>query len=126
MPNRSNPESESASLQSAKERLLRHAGGNAQVAGSLCDAFIQEVPDLLRRLRLSEGEDPYPELIRAAHTLKSCLKYVADQDDIAFAIELEALAKSKVLPTSDQLDKMDQIANVWVNLVRQLQREWSA
>ncbi|MEM9645887.1 MAG: response regulator, partial [Planctomycetota bacterium] len=106
-----------------KQRLFKHCGGNSEIGISLCDAFLQEVPDLIARLRKNRTAPGSSELVRAAHTLKSCLKYVADDETVAAAAKLEADAKTDVVLDEERLDDLVKRSQNWMDRVRVLKEE---
>lgn len=73
-----------------RDRLLKVAGGDAATFECLIDAFLAEVPELCDELTAAIASHDAAVAKRAAHTLKSCLRYVAPESDYAPVIELEA------------------------------------
>ena len=72
-----------------RDRLLKVAGGDTATFECLIDAFLAEVPDLCDELTAAIANHDAAVAKRAAHTLKSCLRYVAPESDYAPVIELE-------------------------------------
>ena len=106
-----------------RERMKSHGGNQPEIVVSLCDAFLSEVPMLLRQLRSAVEKQDLKRLRIAAHTLKSCLRYVADEQDVAVAAEIEANAMTPDQVSSQQLEQVEAIAGLWTERVRQLRGE---
>ena len=106
-----------------RERLAGHGGNQPEVIASLCDAFLSEVPALGKRLRLAVQSGDPKRLKTAAHTLKSCLRYVADPDDVAVAASIEAAAENPGEISAGQLEAIDRIAARWIRRVRAYRKE---
>ena len=74
-------------------------------------------------LRSAVEKQDLKRLRIAAHTLKSCLRYVADEQDVAVAAEIEANAMTPDQVSSQQLEQVEAIAGLWTERVRQLRGE---
>lgn len=97
-----------------RDRLLKVAGGDAATFECLIDAFLAEVPELCDELTASIASHDAPGAKRAAHTLKSCLRYVAPESDYAPVIELEAsIGREDWGFAADAGPKAIAIANRW-------------
>ena len=109
-----------------RERMKAHGGHHPATVISLCDAFLEEVPALADRVRRSAETGDAATLRTAAHTLKSCLRYVADADDVSVAAHLESTSAQPEQITPDQLDSLEEIAEKWTRRVRHLRDEQTA
>ena len=72
-----------------RARLTKLCGGDQGTMESVCEAIVIEVPDLVRRLNRAAKSGDQKALKTAAHTLKSCLRYVAQENEINLAREVE-------------------------------------
>ncbi|WP_044300305.1 hybrid sensor histidine kinase/response regulator [Rhodopirellula sallentina] len=72
-----------------RKRLSKHCGGDESTIESVCDAITMEVPDLIRRLDRSAKDGNAKTFKTAAHTLKSCLRYIAAPAHNQLAADLE-------------------------------------
>ena len=106
-----------------RERLASHGGNQAEVIASLCDAFLSEVPALGKRLRSAVQSGDAKRLKTAAHTLKSCLRYVAEPEDVAVAASIEAAAENPGEISAGQLEAIDRIAARWIRRVQAYRNE---
>ncbi|KLU06560.1 sensory box histidine kinase/response regulator [Rhodopirellula islandica] len=91
------PHSESPAAEAAAEeawdwrsQLSKHCGNDPDTMDSVCDAFLMEVPSLLKNLTQGAKRGDANKLRSASHTLKSCLRYFAPQPDVAKAAEVES------------------------------------
>ncbi len=102
-------------------RLLKAAGNDPATARSLAEAFLEEVPLLCRNLTESLVQQDARAARIATHTLKSCLKYVADPSDWQVVERCEKLAiegnLKGVVPLEPQVQA---IAMRWVDRLQQL------
>ncbi len=103
-----------------QRRLSDLAGDDPQTIAAICDAFLEEVPQLVARLRESVETADSRSAARAAHTLKSCLKHVADDDDVALIHELEKRATGGLPLTKSHVDHAESIAQMWIEKVSQI------
>ncbi len=104
-----------------KAKMLRSAGGDSDTFIALIDAFIDEVPQLCETLRQAIEQGNIREVRRTAHTLKSCLKYVAPAADYEIAQRIELAAQTGDLETAARwLDDAQRVASQWVDRVRSL------
>ena len=118
-----------------RSQLMTHAGNSPEIAVSLCDAFLQEVPALLTKIsQCLDGievddivNDPRGQLFLPIHTLKSCLRYVAPSSDVQLAADLEKQVASETVAVSgqfrDDYEKLESTASNWVSRVRALRAE---
>lgn len=101
-----------------QRQLLKYAGNDSAIASSLCDAFLQEVPSLLQKIKSSLRSENSDGLHTAIHTLKSCLNYVATADELQLARQLETSAKADGFEISDpfcsEFSNLESIANAWI------------
>ncbi len=98
--------------------MLRLAGGNELTMRSLAEAFCTEVPQLCDAIEQAISDENFKELRRAAHTLKSCLRYVAPASDWQVAESLELAGLNEQLSKLEQLKpQVFDIAQRWVNTV---------
>lgn len=109
-----------------RTRLLEYSNKDRVIALSLCDAFVQEVPALLNQLRRGIETQGFAEIGRASHTLKSCLRYVAEADAVAMAAEIESMAKKGQLPSELQFKSLDDMALGIVETVKRTKSSWPA
>ncbi|QDV61764.1 hybrid sensor histidine kinase/response regulator [Crateriforma conspicua] len=116
----------SIDIDTMKQRLMRHSAGSEEIAVSLCDAFLEEVPELLRRVDRHHRQGRFAELTRAAHTLKSCLRYVADDEDVRLAAELEHAAKEEQTTDAEHLDQLREVSQRWIDRVQMLKETLGA
>ncbi len=103
--------------------MRSHSGGRPETLLAICDAFLEEVPSLANRVRVAVDQGDAAALRTASHTLTSCLAYVAVDDDVQLAANIEARAKRPGSISSAQLDEIDRISNRWVECVRILRDE---
>ena len=106
-----------------RERMKAVGGNRAATVISICDAFLQEVPMLSKNIRACVERDDANGLRTAAHTLKSCLRYVAIEKDVK---KIETIEKQSADPssvTSAQVDEAQTIAEHWVGCVGTLKKE---
>ncbi|EMI15458.1 Signal transduction histidine kinase, phosphotransfer (Hpt) region domain protein [Rhodopirellula maiorica SM1] len=106
-----------------RAQLSGHAGDHKETLIAISDAFLEEVPMLIERIRKAAGSGDSRTLRTAAHTLKSCFRYVASDDDINAAAEVEKKADSPDQITQQQIDHLDQLAQKWCQRVGQLKAE---
>ncbi len=101
-----------------QQTMLRLSGGNEATMRSLADAFCIEVPQLCTTIQHASQDGHLKEVRRAAHTLKSCLKYVAPASDWQIAESLELAALNEQKTEVDRLQPLAfEIANRWQNTV---------
>ncbi|TWU38929.1 Hpt domain protein [Novipirellula aureliae] len=107
-----------------RQKLSGFAGNDPPTLIAICDAFLEEVPILIRQIR-SGWEDPKDEktLQVAAHTLKSCFRYVAPDSDIERAAEFERGAANPQAIEPERLEQLEAIAARWCELVGELRAE---
>ncbi|TWT66543.1 ATP-binding protein [Allorhodopirellula solitaria] len=70
-------------------RLAGHCGNDTSTMLSVCEGICMEIPDLIHRLNQAAAQGNARTFITAAHTLKSCLRYVAPPAHNRLASELE-------------------------------------
>lgn len=120
-------------------RLAEHCGDDTSTMQSVCEGIRMEIPDLIRRLDRAATDGDGQAFKTAAHTLKSCLRYIAPADHNTLALELErdssdaewfarlhrAFQSCDVnaarVPQGDefqQLRRLQQIASEWVGRVQ--------
>jgi len=101
-------------------RLLKAAGNDPETAQSLSQAFLEEVPQLCKKFAEALNRQD-PRAVRlATHTLKSCLKYVAEPSDWQFVERCELLAMAGNLKEIEPLaSQVQSIAMRWVDLLTQ-------
>ena len=120
------PPSDNVSPSAWRQRLMAHGGGQTDIAASLCDAFLSEVPVLIRQLRSAHAAGEPKRIRTAAHTLKSCLRYVAEPEDIDVAATIEADAGTPESITPERLDRAESVAKRWITRVESLRGELRA
>ncbi|TWT81645.1 Hpt domain protein [Planctomycetes bacterium CA13] len=106
-----------------REQFSRTAGNQPATLIAICDAFLQEVPMLVGQIKQAVKSNDANSLRIAAHTLKSCLRYVAPADDVNVAWEIEKNANSPDAITEAQVDDIERIATHWCQCVKTLQQE---
>ncbi len=99
-------------------RLREIAGNDHESICSVCEAFVEEVPSLVHRFQNAVATNDLASAARAAHTLKSCMKYVADEDDVIVFGRLERQAMQGSLVSASEVDQASEIAFRWTRLVR--------
>lgn len=109
---------QAVSLLAWQAKLFKAAGNDCATARSVMEAFLEEVPQLCIRFTHSlECQDASATRL-AAHTLKSCLKYVADPEDWRFVEQCEKFATDKNLIECQRMaPKVLEIAKQWVDRV---------
>ncbi|MEM6362874.1 MAG: ATP-binding protein [Planctomycetota bacterium] len=75
-----------------KSQLSEHCGHDEASIQSVREAIQIEIPTLMKQLEDAIKSGDSNPLKTAAHTLKSCLRYVAPPQHVATAAEVEALA----------------------------------
>lgn len=93
-------ESESESWQA---KLLTSVGGDQETFRALADAFVIEVPQLCETLQAAVDSNDIKQAQRAAHTLKSCLKYLAPPSDWQLVYEIENAIRTNDMANARQL-----------------------
>ncbi len=102
-------------------KLLASAGGDRGTMVALAHAFVTEVPQLCRSLQSALDAGNEREARRAAHTLKSCLKYVAPQVDWQVALEIENATQVHDLECAKHLaPQAIQLGQHWTARVNEL------
>lgn len=115
------PEESDSSPLPWQEKLLASSGGDRATMLALVEAFVMEVPQLCDAMRTTLSLRDAKGLRRAAHTLKSCLKYVAPQEDSDLAREVENAAQADdFAAAARQLPRLIERADFWVQLVKTL------
>jgi two-component system, sensor histidine kinase and response regulator len=106
-----------------QRKMLAAAGNDEETLHSLVEAFLIEVPQLCESLSDSLEAGDVKTARRAAHTLKSCLKYVAPTEDHQAALDVEMAASLNDLAKAKRLaPQAISIAEKWV---RQVEAEYS-
>ena len=106
------------SLSDWQRKLLRSVGGEPEIAESLVEAFLNEVPQLCDDLTSAFDNADGQLVRRASHTLKSCLKYVAEEPDWRLAERIELAAREDDLDTARQsLAPLLETARRWIRRV---------
>ncbi len=83
------PEHEPDSDDAWWRRLAEHCGDDISTTQSVCEGIRMEIPDLIRRLDRAAIDGNAQAFKTAAHTLKSCLRYIAPEHHNTLASELE-------------------------------------
>jgi len=93
-------------------------GGDQETCLALAEAFVVEVPQLCESLRAAVESGQMKQAHRAAHTLKSCLKYLAPDADWQFVFEIERAAAANDLDTAKKMTpEAIAIAQTWTDQV---------
>ncbi|TWU03631.1 response regulator [Neorhodopirellula pilleata] len=114
-----------------KSRLAKHCGNDESTMRSVCQAITIEIPELIGRLDTAGRSGNQRAFTTAAHTLKSCLRYVAETDDTQLASEVEknsndpewinrlkdGLVKRSDAPEVRQLQQLQERAKQWVSRI---------
>jgi len=104
-----------------QSQLLASAGGDPITMQALMEAFVIEVPQLCGLLQTSLESGNDKEARRAAHTLKSCLKYVAPSADWQPFLLIENASKAGANDSARSLAKNAiTTANLWTHRVMEL------
>ncbi|GAA5506815.1 Hpt domain-containing protein [Novipirellula caenicola] len=106
-----------------RAQLSGHAGDHKETLIAISDAFLEEVPMLIERIRAAAASGDSRTLRTAAHTLKSCFRYVASDEDINAAAQVEKDADSPGKVTQQQIDHLDQLGKDWCQRVSRLKAE---
>lgn len=102
-----------------RDRLASHCGGDEATMDSVCEAFLIEVPELLQRLKSGHRRKNAAQLRAAAHTLKSCLRYLADAEDVRLAARIEQDPESCLSEEpSEQIAAVTRRARHWLARVQ--------
>lgn len=102
-------------------KLLASAGGDSITMQALMEAFVIEVPQLCDLLQASLESGNAKEARRAAHTLKSCLKYVAPSADWQPILLIENASKDGETDSAKSLSKNAiATARLWTQRVAEL------
>ena len=103
-----------------RSRLLKAAGNDPTTARSLVEAFLEEVPRLCKNLNAALDEHDARSARIATHTLKSCLKYVAEPSEWQFVERCEKLAIEGNLKEIEHLrSQVEAISMRWVDRLAQ-------
>tara|TARA_R110002167_G_scaffold103246_1_gene267290 strand:- start:97 stop:465 length:369 start_codon:yes stop_codon:yes gene_type:complete len=106
-----------------RAQLSGHAGDHKETLIAISDAFLEEVPLLISRIRTASQAKDVRTLRTSAHTLKSCFRYVASDEDVEAAAEMERNADSPEQISQQQIDHLDELAKKWCQRVAQLKAE---
>ncbi len=120
------PDEMPSTIPTWQQRLRSLAGNDLQTIHAVCEAFLEEVPLLLSKLQQAATNGDSVVASRAAHTLKSCLRHVAEPEDIAVAGRIEDLAKNGQPITSEDLLKIYSVSETWTAKIREYQATESA
>jgi HPt (histidine-containing phosphotransfer) domain-containing protein len=75
------------------EQARAAMGGDEQLLNSVIEAFLQEAPTLLAKIRQGLDERHAATLHRAAHTLKGTLGYFGNPPAAELALQLEIMGR---------------------------------
>lgn len=104
-----------------RSRLLKAAGNDPETALSLTQAFLEEVPQLCDNLSAALGRQDAKGVRLATHTLKSCLKYVANPQDWQLVERCEMLAmKGQLSEIEPLVPTVKSVAMQWVDRLKRL------
>jgi len=104
-----------------RSRLLKAAGNDPETALSLTQAFLEEVPQLCDNLSAALGRQDAKGARLATHTLKSCLKYVANPPDWQLVEHCEMLAmKGQLSEIEPLVPTVKSVAMQWVDRLKRL------
>ena len=106
-----------------RDQMKSHTGGRPDTLIAICDAFLQEVPTLVDRIRQSVEQNDASALRTASHTLKSCLAYVAVDEDVEVAAKIEENSKKPTEITDARLGEIDEVVERWLLCVQTLRDE---
>ncbi|MCM2373184.1 hybrid sensor histidine kinase/response regulator [Aporhodopirellula aestuarii] len=123
-----------------RNRLSKHCGGDTSTIESVCEAITMEVPDLVRRLDRAASNGDAKSFKTAAHTLKSCLRYIAApaHNDLAASLEKQcddtewfdrlhcATTSKSDGPEIQELRQVQTIAKSWVTRVKESRKDANA
>jgi HPt (histidine-containing phosphotransfer) domain-containing protein len=111
--------------QSWRDQMSARVGGSPAGLIAVCDAFLLEVPDLMARIHQAVADQDVSGLKRAAHTLKSCLSYVAVPEDVEIAEAIEADSNRPESISAERLETADVVCRRWIKCVQTLRDETS-
>ncbi len=99
-------------------QMLKSVGGDSETMVALAEAFVIEVPELCDSLENACKNAALREVKRSAHTLKSCLKYVAPPVDWQVLLEIENAAQAENLDSAiELLPHAIEISVKWTNQI---------
>jgi two-component system sensor histidine kinase/response regulator len=81
--------------------MLQTVGGDRDLLREVAEAFLEEAPKLLDELRTATAEGDATSLARAAHTLKSSLRYLGAAELFEQAFVLETTGREGRRPEAD-------------------------
>ncbi len=111
------------SSESWRQRIQARSGNRPDMLLAICEAFLEEVPDLIQRIRGSVETRDAASLKTASHTLKSCLAYVAEADDVSKAASIESDSDEPENVSRERVEEIERIASHWIGCVQTLRDE---
>ncbi len=109
-----------------RDQMKLHSGSRPDTLLAICNAFLEEVPQLVDRIHTAVDADDAAALKTASHTLKSCLAYVAVDEDVSRAALIEQNSGKPDSITKEQLSEIDVISKRWIECVKTLRDETAA
>jgi len=104
-----------------RSRLLKASGNDLETADALTQAFLEEVPRLCDDFTDSLRRQDARAVRLATHTLKSCLKYVAEPSDWQLVERCEMMAMNGKLAEIEPLVfAVQSIAMQWMERLKRL------
>ena len=79
------------------EQARAAMGGDLQLLNSVIEAFLEEAPTLLAKIRQSLAARDATALHRAAHTLKGTLGYFGNAPATELAMQMEVMGRRNTL-----------------------------
>ena len=93
-------------------------GQPAELFSSMVEAFLIEAPQTLSDLRTAVKSDDHRAVRHKAHTLKSCLKYLTDGDEVVIAAKLERAGKLQEAIQEADLMLLESAVEGWCERLR--------
>jgi len=104
-----------------RSRLMKASGNDPETAHALTQAFLEEVPRLCDDLTDSLRRQDARAVRLATHTLKACLKYVAEPSDWQLVERCEMMAVNGKLAEIEPLaPAVQSIAMQWMERLKRL------
>ncbi len=109
-----------------RAQLRGHSGNDDATLVAIANAFLEEVPLLVHRIEQAIRSGDTRLLRTAAHTLKSCLRYVAPDEDVSLASHVEKNAEAPNTIPESHIVRLAEVAQLWSERVKLLRDETAA
>jgi hypothetical protein len=97
-----------------KTHFVETMGQPEELFDSMASAFVVEVPEMLIRLAAAIEAGDRAAIRRAAHTLKSCFRYVSSGPEVELASQLERDAKlGQIAGMTTSLATLREAGRIW-------------